>query len=544
VRARAVAMLLCLAAMGCRPSGAVPVPAPDRYGGVFRGAWNRNPVTLDPAYVVTILDATACALIYNGLVRFDERGRVVPDLAVALPEVSPDGRTYVFELRRGVTFSNGRELVADDVVYSFRRVLDPATASRRAWVLEALEGAEAFSRGATGELPGVRAEGSHRVVITLVAPQAHFLSLLAMPAAYVLAREEVERHDDPRDYGFHPVGTGPWILDTWIPGSRLYFRANRDYFEGRPYLDALEFRIIEDPATALAEFRAGNLHLLRLGPAEYGAFLADPRWRDCLVACPDLAVYYLGFNCEKRPFNDPRVRRAINHAIDRIAILEAVLPGRYILANGSVPPGLAGHDAGLEGYAYDPDLARRLLAEAGYPRGFRMEILQTPSPGSLQLTEPIQRMLAAVGIRARLVQLETSAFFATIGDGGNPDSFLVSWWADYPEAENFLYPMFHSRNRGAGGNRARFADPEVDRLLDLARYTLDAGKREALYREVERRVFAQTPWVPLYFPVNYLVHQPWVGGYVPCPVPNAQKMTGVWLGPQPRSHEARETTQR
>jgi peptide/nickel transport system substrate-binding protein/oligopeptide transport system substrate-binding protein len=481
---------------------------------------------------VTLLDAAAATLIYNGLMRFDLQGHLVPDLAARMPERSADGLTYRFELRRGVRFHNGRELTAADVVYSFRRVLDPATLSPRAWVLDSLAGARSFRRGQRDDLPGVYAEGRHGLVITLERPLAHFLSLLAMPAAFIVDRAEVERHQDPADYGFHPVGTGPWILEEWLPGAHLRFRANLDYFEGRPHLDRLEYRVIEDAATARAEFVAGNLDRLRLTPGDSRRFREDPRWRDATVAAPDLAVFYLGLNCEKPPLSDARVRKAINHAIDREAILKAVLPDRHVPANGSVPPGLEGHDPAMTGWAYDPQLARRLLAEAGFPRGFRMEILQTSSPGVLAITEPIQSMLARVGIKARIVQLETAAFFAAVGDQGNPDAFFISWWADIPDAENFLYPLFHSRNRGSGGNRSRFADPVVDRLLETARATMDPTERIAMYREIERRVFDEAPWVPLYFPVNYSVYQPWVRGYLSSPVATAQKLTGVWFEPE------------
>ena len=185
------------------------------WAGAWREAWSRSPASLDPAHLVTLLDAAAATLIYNGLVRFDLQGRLVPDLAARMPERSADGLTYRFELRRNVRFHNGRELTAADVVYSFRRVLDPATLSPRAWVLEPLAGAAAFRRGERDDLPGVRADGRYRVVLTLERPLAHFLSLLAMPAGFVVDRAEVERHQDPADYGFHPVGTGPWVPCSW-----------------------------------------------------------------------------------------------------------------------------------------------------------------------------------------------------------------------------------------------------------------------------------------------------------------------------------------
>ncbi|HCC33806.1 MAG TPA: hypothetical protein DEQ28_07930 [Clostridiales bacterium] len=535
---RLVVIGLAIAAVSAAGCGHLPgrQPDPDQAagfrGGAWREAWSRSPASLDPAHLVTLLDAAAATLIYNGLVRFDLQGRLVPDLAARMPERSADGLTYRFELRRNVRFHNGRELTAADVVYSFRRVLDPATLSPRAWVLEPLAGAAAFRRGERDDLPGVRADGRYRVVLTLERPLAHFLSLLAMPAGFVVDRAEVERHQDPADYGFHPVGTGPWVLAGWLPGAYLRFHANLDYFEGRPHLDRLEYRVIEDGATARAEFVAGNLDRLRLTPGDSRRFREDLRWRDAMVPAMDLAVYYLALNCEKPPFTDLRVRKAINHAIDREAILKAVLPDRHVPANGSIPPGLEGHDPALAGWTQDPDLARRLLAEAGFPRGFRMEILQTASPGALAITEPIQSMLAQVGIKARIVQLETAAFFSAVGDQGNPDAFFISWWADIPDPENFLYPLFHSKNRGAGGNRSRFADPVVDRLLETARATMDRAERVAMYQAVERSVFRQAPWVPLYFPVNYSIHQPWVRGYISSPVATAQKMTGVWFDPE------------
>ncbi len=492
----------------------------------WHGAFAFEPGPLDPARAVTVTDGAACALVYNGLLRFDADGAVIPDLAESW-QTSPDGISYTFTLRPGVLFHDGTTLDAGDVVYSFTRILDPAVGSSRAWVLEAIKGAAAFMAGRAESVAGLEALGPLTVSITLERPLAHFPALLAMPAAYVVSPEAAEQWGP--DFGYHPVGTGPWRLVSWREGVGMRFEAFGGYFDPAPRLQALSYRFIPDATTRQAEFEAGNLEVLGLGEENADYFARNPVYAPFIRRSPELAVVYVALNCTKPPLDNVLVRRAINHAIDRRAILEAIRPGRYVLADGSIPPGLGGHEPAWGGYAHDSALARSLLAQAGYPDGFSMDLYIRAGGLSVFCAEPIQAELARVGIRVRIVQLETQAFFAVTGDSGNPDACLLSWVADYADPENFLYPLFYSANPPSAGNNARFADPVADRLMEEIHREPDSKRRAALCRAAEKAVFEKAPWVPLFYPVNLSVCQPGVRGLRVWPVYNANKMTEVWL---------------
>lgn len=494
----------------------------------WHGAFSHEPGPLDPARAVTVTDGAACALVYSGLLRPDQSGRPVPDLAEAW-EVSDDGRCYTFHLRRGVLFHDGSELDSGDVVYSFQRILDPAVGSSRAWVLDGIDGAREFLAGRAEGVRGLEALDRWTVRITLAEPLAHFPALLCMPAAYVVCPEAVERLGG--DFGHRPVGTGPWMLEEWREGIGMTFVANAGYFGDRPRLDRLAYRFIPDPATRQAEFEAGNLEVLGLTEENVEHFARHPVYSSYLVKRPELAVVYVALNCDKPPLDNVLVRRALNHAVDRRAILEAIRPGRYVLADGSIPPGLAGHRSTWKGYAYDPALARSLLAEAGYPDGLDLDLYIRSGGLSMFAAEPIQAQLAGVGVRVRIVQLEAQAFLAATGDTGNPDAVLMSWVADYADPENFLFPLFSGRNGPAAGNTARFADPVVDRLLAAMHGEPNPSRRAVLAQAAERAIFEQAPWIPLFFPVDIVVCQPTVRGYHLWPVYNGNKMTDVWLAP-------------
>jgi peptide/nickel transport system substrate-binding protein/oligopeptide transport system substrate-binding protein len=497
---------------------------------VWHGAFSHEPGPLDPARAVTVTDGAACALVYSGLLRPDEEGRPVPDLAESW-SVTADGLTYTFSLRSGVRFHDGTELTADDLVFSFSRILDPAVGSSRAWVLDAIKGAKEFLRGEAAHVAGLEAVDSLTVRITLSAPLAHFPSLLCMPAAYVVSPEAAIRYG--KDFGYHPVGTGPWILESWREGVEMSFVANADYYEQRARLDRLVIRFIPDAATRQAEFEAGNFEVLALGEENAAHFTSHPVYAAHILTAPELAVVYVALNCRKPPFDSVLVRRALNHAIDRKAILDAIRPGRYTLANGSVPVGLAGHLPTWRGYEYDPSLARSLLARAGYPDGLDMDLYIRTGGLSVFLAEPIQAELARVGVRVRIIQLEAQAFAAATGDEGDADACLTSWVADYADPENFLYPLFHSSNLPSEGNAAWFADPVCDRLLEAIHREADRERRAVLCQAAERAVFAQAPWIPMFFPVEAVVCQPHVRGYRLWPVYNGNKMTDVWLSDEP-----------
>jgi ABC-type transport system substrate-binding protein len=486
----------------------------------LRLALETEPTNLDPAFAVDYSSGWVSSLIHSNLVRFEPDGSLVPDAASGW-SISGDGLEYVFRVG-GSRFSDGSAVTAVDVERSLMRLIDPSTASPRWWVLEPVVGAPAWHAGRGGP-PGIEVRDDSTLVIRLSSPAAHFLSLLAMPAAGIVSPRAADSLG--RDYGRMPVGSGPWRLASWTSGDDLILERNpfaKSAGQGPP---RIEIRLIPETMTRIAEFEVGNLDILEIPPAELEL------WRAAgvrLLRSPELRIVYIGLNNGKPPFDDPRVRRALNMAVDVDMIIGQLLFGAAQRATGIVPEGLRQSPLPEPLYRYDPEGARRLLAEAGYPDGFSMEIWQRENPESGRVLESVQAFLARAGVEVRIVTREWSAFKQAV-DRGTPDAFYLDWYADYPDAGNFLVPLFHSGNRGGGGNRSGFADSAVDSILDLASVEGDPAQRWKLYEEAEERVMEAAPWIFLWFPVRYEVVSHRLEGYEIPVIFNGQRFTGVTL---------------
>jgi ABC-type transport system substrate-binding protein len=486
---------------------------------------NNNPTTLDPALITDVQGGGIAAKLFNGLVRFNENLDIVPDIAQAW-KLSGDQLTYNFRLRYDITFSNGRRVTAQDVKYSFERVLMPQTKAPLTWVLEKIEGAGEMIAGKAKHVSGIRVVNDHTLSIKLEKPYGPFLSLLAMTTAYIIPREEVERLG--QDFGTHPVGSGPYILKEWKHGQHLILASREDYFEGRSRLNGIYYRVIPEDLTAVVEFETGRLDVLLIPSSEYHHFTTDPEWRDLVYGRPGLNSYYLGLNCTRPPFNDIRVRQAVNYGIDRQHILNTVFERRGVLAAGPVPPGLWKDNVlpqALKGYGYDPQKAKELIREAG-AEGTTIKIYISADPEVLDIVTVIQGYLANIGLKAEITQLDWSAFKQAVNEG-EPDAFWLSWWADYPDPEDFLYPLFHSASVGTGGNRTRCTDPELDHLIEAAQHTMNERQRYRLYRQAEDRIIQNAPWVFMWNRSDYYVLQPWVKDFKIYPLYSIDKRVDV-----------------
>ena len=309
-----------------------------------------DPTTLDPAYIVDVPGGQVAAKIFDGLVSYDDKARIVPGLASSW-SVSPDGLTYTFNIRPGVKFSNGREVTSADFKYSFERVLSPKTDSPRTWLFDRIKGAREFMDGSRAEVAGIKCPDSRTLVIELAHPFGPFLGLLAMPGAYAVPKEDVEKYGE--HFSDHPVGTGPYTLFKWEHGSRLLLTANRGYFGGRPGVGGISYRVIPEELTAVAEFERGNLDALNVPAPEFRRYSQGAKWKGRLLSQVGLNTYYLGMNCSRAPLDDVRVRRAISMAIDRKRILETLYEGRGVLAKGPVPDFLLPQPADFP-YGYNP----------------------------------------------------------------------------------------------------------------------------------------------------------------------------------------------
>lgn len=487
-----------------------------------------NPTTLDPALVVDVTGASIGAKLFNGLVRFDRDLHLRPDIAEKW-KVSPDGKTYSFFLHRGILFSNGREVTADDVKYSFERVLDPATHSPRTWVFDRIEGAQEFMKNLAQEVSGIEVKDRYTLTIHLKKPFGPFLGLLTLTTASVVPKEEVKKWG--ADFSFHVVGTGPFMLHEWQHSQYLCLVGNPNCYRSPPRIKGIVYRIIPEDLTTIVEFEIGNLDIIRIPAAEFRRYHNHPTWKHYVKEQPGLNIFYLGLNCQQPPLNDIRVRQAICLAIDREKIRTTLLEKRGLLASGPVPPLLRKSFPPLTNYfPYNPTQSRELLKKAGYPEGFPLAVTITALPEVLDIVEVIQQYLQEVKIKVSIVQLEWSALKEAVARG-KAQAFWLSWWADYPDAENFLFPLFHSSNWGAGGNRSFYKNSTVDLLIEKAQQEPDEPTRIRLFHEAEKIIVQEAPAVFFWHQTDYYLVQPRVNNFIPYPLTTSEDGTDLSLSP-------------
>lgn len=479
----------------------------------LRVALQDNPSTLDPALASSVAAIGVSHWLYNGLVTFDDKAHVQPDLATRYT-LSPDGRRFTFYLRHGVRFQDGRAFTSADVKYSLTRLLRPETRSPGSSFYRGIVGALDLLSGKKHELAGVEAPSPFVVVIRLQAPETTFLQRLGLNYAAIVPAGAAENPD----FAKHPIGTGPFRLEQDISGQRLVFERNAHYFKpGLPHLQRIDVELGLNEQVEALRFERGDLDaigLLRsIGAADYARLASNPAWSHRFLSAPDMATYYVGMNTRLKPFDDPRVRRAVAMAVDKAKLVRFV-NGRGVIARSFLPPGLPGADPTLHGYAYDPARARALLAEAGYPHGFTTTYWCSNAQTALKVAEGIQQDLRLVGIMATLRPLAFPTFLSGVGREGNAAIFTGNWSQDYPDPENFLGTLFTSKAIKPVNsiNTTFFRDAEVDRLLDEAAHTLSTPRRFALYHLAERRILSVAPIVPLYHPERFVLAQSWVKG--------------------------------
>jgi oligopeptide transport system substrate-binding protein len=483
---------------------------------------NYDPRSLDPALSTDVPTGRAVAYIYDGLTRFTPDARVEPALATRW-DATPDGSRFTFYLRTGVKFTDGTPLTSRTVIKSWQRALDPATKGGRAEPLQPIRGAKEFAAGTAKTISGLSAPNDSTVVVQLDQPLGIFPKLLAMPVAAIMPE------NPPSNLGERPIGTGPWKLVEWKHDDYLLFAKNENYWGGAPKADSLRARIISEPSTSVAEFESGNVDVLLIPAGETQQWEDDQSRRDMLKSVPALQLVYIGINTTRGPLRDARVRQAINLAIDRKLLLQRLISGRGRLAAGVIPPSLGGADTMRTPYPFDPARAKQLLTEAGFPNGIDVDLWVGSNPVYGRIAETAQAYLGQAGIRTKIVQRESAAA-REAARNGQTDMILKDWYADYPDAENFLYPLLHGANKGVGGNVSFWENAEFDRIVAESRREPDEAKRNVLYRQADSLALVEAPMVFLFFYNELYAVQRWIGNFQPPVIFNGQRWLDVTIG--------------
>lgn len=521
-----VVLLLGLILTGCagvgkkkpeeQPGEEIPAPKEvteeDKFGGTFQGRVATDPPQLDPAFITDTTSSLVANNIFDGLVQYNEKLDVIPAIAKEW-EISEDGLVWTFNLRDDVKFHNGRKLTAEDVEYSFTRLVDPQTKSPRAWLFENVKGVTEFQDGQADKVTGFKVVDENTFEITLAEPFTPFLSVLAMTNATVVPKEEVEKYGE--DFTSNPVGTGAFKFEEWKHDDHVTLVGNKDYFEGKPYLDKIIFRVIPEDASAFAEYEQGNIYDLETIPdGEIERVLNGTEFKDELIKKSRLGIYYFAMNVTKKPFDNIKVRQAIAHAVNKEAIVKVLRHGTVLAAEGILPPGMPGHNEELKGLEYDPEKAKQLLAEAGYPDGLpeEIELAYNTSKGHQMIAEAVQADLKKIGVNVKLVNLEWGSYLTKL-DNGDTQIFRAAWIGDYPDPDNFLYVLLYSGNAGPKGNTSFYSNSEFDEKVVKARGMKPGPERIQLYQEADKIAIEEAPWVPIYYYTSLILRKPFVEGY-------------------------------
>ena len=485
--------------------------------------------SLDPVIAFDGSSTPIQKLAFRGLLNYDDGINLVPDQASDW-NISPDGKTYTFHLKPGIKFSHGREVEAADYIFSLERVLDPKTASvGQTYYLDIL-GAKEFNEGKAEHVVGLRAPDARTLIIELKVPSFVFRYVLALNFADVLPREIVQQYG--KDFQYHMVGSGPYRITEWRRNIHYRFERNPYYNGPDGYVDAVDLMIGGDNALHAMMVERGDLDRALASPADAVRFRRDPKLRHWLQNVPTASTDYFFMNTEIKPFDDVRVRRAISHAINHERLLKLV-SGFGLVAHGIVPASMPWTNFGLPEYPYDPEKARILLREAGYPNGFTNKLSYIFSrPDDVPIAQGIQQDLLAVGVRMELDPLVYSAFEVKVATRRSAPCGIWGWNQDYPDASNFLDVLLNGDRitDTECNNQAFYNNPKVNQLLAQAGESVVPVERTRLFQEAERLIMADAPWVPTISELIPVLVNPRLHGTEPHPV-WLWRYEKMWLDP-------------
>ncbi len=479
---------------------------------VYLGGESANLRDYDPATTYSSGDK----LIFSGLVSLDTNLIIRPDLAETW-EVSADGTVYTFHIHPDAKFHDGREVTAEDVVFSWERAASPELASDTVLTyMGDIVGIREKYFGEAESISGLKVIDEKTLQVTIDAPKPYFLMKLTFPTSYIVDRDNVSIGEE---WVYTPNGTGPYKLREWKSYEYIVYEANQDFYLGAPSIPYVVYKLYAGDYVRL--FETGEVDMAGVGLYDVERVLDpnEPLNRN-LVSGVDLCTNYVTFDVTQPPFDDVNVRKAFSMAFDRQRYIDVLYQGLVLPAVGLYPPGLPGFDYELEGLPFDPEQARELLKQSKYggPEGLPEIIYTNSGIGSYiggnvaALADMWEQYL---GVTIKVENLDYNFYYEQIFSGNHGQIFDGGWCADYPDPENFADVLFHS---GVPQNHGGYSNPELDALLEAARIESDVTKRIAMYQQAERIIVDDAPALFLTHSLSYQLVQPYVKGFVYTPI--------------------------
>ncbi|QQE73110.1 ABC transporter substrate-binding protein [Brevibacillus composti] len=458
--------------------------------------------------------------IMETLVKYkDDNTEVVPALAESW-EVSDDGLTYTFKLRQGIKFHDGTDFNAEAVKYNFDRWMDKNHPEHNK---EGFEYYNDMFGGYLGDenhvIKSVEAVDASTVKFTLNRPLAPFIQNIGM-SCFAIASPTALKEKGPEKFNEEPVGTGPYIFKEWKRNDTITLEKNPNYWvSGLPKIDKLVFKVIPENSARLTALISGEIDVMDgLNPDDVNTVESNADLQ--LILRPSMNLGYVGFNVEKKPLDNPKVREALAHAINKPAIIEAFFAGLGQPAVNPMPPSIWGHNNDIKDREFNLDKAKQLLTEAGYPNGFKIQFWAMPvprpyMPDGVKIAEAIQQDLKKIGVEAEIVTMEWATYLEKTKNG-EQEMFMLGWTGDNGDPDNFLATLLDKNNIG-GNNRPRWANEEAHQLLMKAQSATTKEEREKLYLQVQEIIFKEVPMVPLAHSTPALAAKKGVLNYKPHP---------------------------
>ncbi len=475
---------------------------------IFKISIKNEPPTLDGTLATDSVSFTVLTNLMEGLTQYDSDLNPIPAIAKKW-EYSNEGRTITFFLRDDALWSDGRKVTAKDFEYSWKRLLAPETAAQYAYFLFDIKNASEYNAGTlkNSDEVGVRAIAENILEVTLKKPVVYFPSITTFMVTFPLRQDIIEKYGDDWTEPGNIVTNGPYLLEEWQHEYKLILKANAKHYEGKPQINEVHIFVVQEPTTALTLYETGEMDFIELPPIAIPHYEKNSEYRNK----PQLRGYYYGFNIKKPPFDKALVRQALAHSVDR-SLIPKILKGGELPSSSWIPKGMFGYNESI-GSKFNPDKARYLLAEAGYPEGKNFpEVTAVFNTGDVNrlIGEFLQEQWKKhLNINIQFESQEWKVFLSRL-DLDPPQIFRLGWGADFPDPDNFMN-LFISTS---GNNRLRWANKDFDKLVALGSTLKDPVKRQKVYDQAQELLTeTEVPMIPLFVSAQNLMIKPYIKGF-------------------------------